>query len=90
MPTQTMLGKTRSAGRRHGRSAGCRSRKRRFCAGTLTPDTLVDAVLSCTNCTDPEACRKWLDTQQGTAATTPGYCRNTELLEGLRDGALRR
>lgn len=58
--------------------------------GDLAPDDLVDAVLSCSNCTDPGKCRAWLDSRESVAATTPGYCRNTELLEGLRDGVARR
>ncbi len=89
MPTQTMLAKHAALVDDMGEALGV-DLEEKVLRGDLTPDTLVDAVLSCTNCTDPEACRKWLDTQQGTAATTPGYCRNTELLEGLRDGALRR
>lgn len=55
--------------------------------GALDPDTLVDTVLSCTNCTDPTACRAWLTLQEDVAETTPGFCRNTDLLLRLRDAA---
>lgn len=52
--------------------------------GELTPDDLVDAVLSCTNCTDPERCQQWLAQREGVAETPPGYCRNTEMFDRLR------
>jgi hypothetical protein len=52
--------------------------------GSVTPDRLVDAVLSCTNCTDPTRCRAWLDGREGIASATPDYCRNDNLFEGLR------
>ncbi|WP_425039988.1 DUF6455 family protein [Primorskyibacter sp. S187A] len=55
--------------------------------GDLDPAELVDAVLSCTNCTNPEACAQHLAERRGLQATTPGYCRNTKLFETLQDGA---
>jgi len=58
--------------------------------GSLTPDTLVDAVLSCTNCTNPAQCRGWLDRQEGVAVMPPEYCRNSDLLLPLRDAAAKR
>lgn len=58
--------------------------------GALDPSVLVDAVLSCTNCTDPSHCSAWLAAQTDVAETTPGYCRNTDLLLRLRDEAAKR
>lgn len=55
--------------------------------GTLTPDQIPDAVLRCTACTDPEYCQSWLDNQQGTAETPPGFCRNTDVLTKIRNTA---
>lgn len=47
----------------------------RALAGDISIDALTDAVLSCTNCTNPEACAIWLE-QNETAPTTPAYCEN--------------
>lgn len=52
----------------------------------LRPDTLVDAVLSCTNCTNPGACETWLATRDGVEQQPPGYCRNTGLFAALKAG----
>lgn len=58
--------------------------------GSVTPERLVDAVLSCANCTDPTRCRAWLDGRDGTASATPEYCRNDDLFAGLRDATGKR
>ena len=52
-------------------------------AGHLTPDDLGDAVLACTGCTAPGACREWLAAHESAAEATPGYCRNAELFAEL-------
>lgn len=51
--------------------------------GHIASVDVADAVLSCTNCTNPEGCAHWLDRQQGQANESPAYCRNTALFEGL-------
>ncbi|MEM9580347.1 MAG: DUF6455 family protein [Pseudomonadota bacterium] len=53
--------------------------------GDVTPGEISDAVVSCTNCTNPEDCGKWLDTQAQDANTPPGYCRNTALFDRLKE-----
>jgi len=54
--------------------------------GRMTFDQLGDAVLSCTGCTQPEACGRWLDAQTETVHDTPGYCRNSDLFDRLKAG----
>lgn len=55
--------------------------------GKLGMMALEDAVLSCTGCTQPCACEKWLDALgEDVAETTPDYCRNTALFQELKDG----
>ena len=51
--------------------------------GDLPPQERSDMVLSCTNCTSPEECGKWLESHDK-AECTPSYCRNGELLKALR------
>lgn len=51
--------------------------------GDITPDEISEAVLSCTSCTNPEDCRKWLDTRDGPALASPEYCRNAEVFDEL-------
>ena len=52
--------------------------------GQLRMSELEDAVLRCTACTNPDGRESWLASQTGTATGTPGYCRNTELMQDLR------
>lgn len=54
----------------------------RMMAGHLTPDTLNDAILSCTGCAAPDACEHWLAAHEDGAAA-PDYCRNAGLLADL-------
>ena len=54
--------------------------------GKLEIDTLGDAVLKCTGCTDPDGCEHWLDAQEDTAAEAPGICRNRDLFKLLKQG----
>ena len=54
--------------------------------GQLQIDTLGDAVLRCTGCTDPEGCERWLAVQEGVAAEGPEMCRNADLFELLKRG----
>lgn len=53
--------------------------------GEITPEAREDMVLSCTNCTSPEACREWLASHDS-ADDAPGYCRNGSKLRALRGG----
>jgi len=53
-------------------------------SGLLDPEEVVDAVLRCTACTNPEDCEQWLETQDRPVEDTPDYCRNTQLLRELR------
>lgn len=52
--------------------------------GDLPPEQRSDMVLSCTNCTSPEDCSKWLASHD-TAEDAPAYCRNGALLKDLRE-----
>lgn len=54
--------------------------------GALTEEARTDAVLSCTNCTNPGDCEGWLAAQSGApaASSPPGYCRNTGLFATLK------
>lgn len=54
--------------------------------GKLQIETLGDAVLSCTGCANPGACRQWLDTQAQPADASPGYCRNADMFGALKAG----
>ena len=53
--------------------------------GQLQMDSLSDAVLSCTGCSDPEGCEHWLE-QNTTADHAPGMCRNVDMFEMLKNG----
>lgn len=53
--------------------------------GALTPSERDDMVLSCTNCTSPEACKAWLASHDS-AEAAPGYCRNADRIKDLRQG----
>lgn len=46
---------------------------------------IADAVLRCTECSNPAHCSLWLDDHPDGAADTPGYCRNRALIRDLRD-----
>lgn len=54
--------------------------------GNVSIDEISDAVLSCTNCTNPEHCAGWLDAKEATnqpVSAFPSYCRNAELFAAL-------
>lgn len=51
--------------------------------GHITSSEVADAVLSCTNCTNPGDCGRWLDAHAGGAAESPSYCRNSALFGDL-------
>jgi hypothetical protein len=53
--------------------------------GNLRPDEVPDLVLSCTNCTNPDDCERWLAENDG-AQATPSYCRNAKLFAQLSGG----
>lgn len=50
--------------------------------GDLPPEMREDMVLSCTGCTSPGACQKWLSTTQQ-ADAPPAYCRNADALVAM-------
>ncbi|MGY3438154.1 MULTISPECIES: DUF6455 family protein [unclassified Marinovum] len=51
--------------------------------GKISSAEIADAVLSCTNCTNPDGCAHWLDTQTGVAAAAPDQCRNAGMFSDL-------
>ena len=57
--------------------------------GVLPPEERSDMLLSCTNCTDPQGCEKWLKVNPA-ADAAPGFCRNgarlAEIAEELAQG----
>ena len=54
--------------------------------GNLSVGALEDAVLRCTGCAQPDACKAWLAGQTDAVAAPPDYCRNAELFAELRQG----
>ena len=52
-------------------------------SGKMTFDELAEAVLRCTQCSNPQACAKWLDTPVTENENLPEYCENISLLQGL-------
>ena len=54
--------------------------------GRLSVDQLSDVVLTCTGCSEAEACERWLAMQKETVSETPDYCRNTETFQRLSKG----
>lgn len=55
--------------------------------GQVTPDAIADAVIACCGCADPDHCAGWLaeaEAKGQIAPAAPGYCRNRDLLAGLR------
>ncbi len=55
-------------------------------AGQIRFDTISDAVLRCTGCSNAEGCEHWLSMQNGVAPETPDMCRNADLFQMLKDG----
>jgi len=55
-------------------------------SGQLDPETLCDAVLRCTGCSDPEGCESWLNAQGGVAEAAPIKCRNAQMFADLKNG----
>ncbi|WP_425043454.1 DUF6455 family protein [Primorskyibacter sp. S87] len=53
-------------------------------AGRVSIDGISDAVLRCTECPDPGHCVVWLSEHEAGSTDTPGFCRNRDLLRGLR------
>ena len=54
--------------------------------GKLRIDTIGDAVMRCTGCSDPTACNHWLTVQDSPVDTTPDMCRNADLFDLLKAG----
>ncbi len=54
--------------------------------GAARLDDLADAVLRCTDCSDPCHCAGWLDKAEHRDAP-PSYCRNTALFLALKQDA---
>jgi uncharacterized protein DUF6455 len=57
--------------------------------GDLQIEDISDAVLSCTACSNPEACKGWLEEHKKGAAHSPDYCRNSEMFERLQKTVLK-
>lgn len=55
-------------------------------AGQLQIDTLGDAVLACTGCSNPDGCARWMNAQLQPVAATPDMCRNADLFSLLKQG----
>ena len=55
-------------------------------AGQIRFDTLSDAVMACTGCSNVEACEHWLAMQKADAEQTPEMCRNSDLFALLKAG----
>lgn len=51
--------------------------------GTARFDDLAEAVLRCTQCSDPAHCAEWLEEDRQRDAT-PAYCRNKDLFAALK------
>ena len=47
----------------------------------VSPGELRAAVLTCTGCTDPDACEAQLDRGEG---GVPDFCRNADLIDQVR------
>lgn len=56
-------------------------------AGKLQFDEIADAVVRCTKCGQPEACKSWLKDREAQPATetAPNYCRNLDLFDFLKE-----
>jgi hypothetical protein len=50
--------------------------------GELAPELRQDMLLSCTACSNPTACAKWLD-EAAEGSAPPAYCRNRDILLDL-------
>lgn len=55
-------------------------------AGQLQIDTLGDAVLACTGCSNPDGCSRWMAQQSHAAEAAPDMCRNADLFSTLKRG----
>lgn len=55
--------------------------------GDMRFDEIADAVLGCSECSNPGHCDSWME-QQGKSVVpqTPGYCRNADLFARLTKG----
>ncbi|ABV94355.1 hypothetical protein Dshi_2622 [Dinoroseobacter shibae DFL 12 = DSM 16493] len=51
--------------------------------GEISPELIPDLVLRCTNCANPEACTRLLDSMEQLEAA-PSYCVNRDTLANLR------
>jgi len=47
--------------------------------GALQMDEIAEAVLRCTGCPDPEACKILVQKSRGEVPKLPSFCRNTAL-----------
>lgn len=52
--------------------------------GDMPMEKIADAVLSCTNCSAPEACATVLANAKDRSDRVPSYCRNKSLFDALR------
>ncbi len=57
-------------------------------SGNLVFDEIADAVVRCTKCGQPEACKTWLNEIEGQPSvmkSAPDYCRNLDLFDFLKE-----
>lgn len=52
--------------------------------GEICLAEISDAVLRCMRCANPEDCAHWLARSEIIASAAPVYCRNREMMTGLR------
>ena len=52
--------------------------------GELEFGELAEVVIRCTDCSNPEGCKKWLDSQPSVKEDMPDYCVNKETLKALQ------
>jgi hypothetical protein len=52
--------------------------------GKLRGFPITDIVFRCSRCAEKTTCDAWLDRQVAAVEQTPDFCRNKQLLDGLR------
>jgi hypothetical protein len=57
--------------------------ERKTRTGAVSIDELTDAVLRCTDCSNPDHCEARLSAETP-VQTAPSFCRNTDFLRALR------
>ncbi|WP_416368075.1 DUF6455 family protein [Tritonibacter mobilis] len=54
-------------------------------SGSLQFEEIAEAVLRCTRCACPKTCSRYLGTLTQEIDHTPDYCRNSDLLDYLKE-----